>query len=107
MTTMRVDSLAYTLLSSAGAAGAGASVKIPGGMYMFLASGTIGASTLQMEVEMPNGVWVTVQVFTGSLVRFTALPASQTAIDLPAGNVRANLVGGTPSGVSAYLVGLG
>lgn len=107
MPILRGDSSAYQLLNSAGAAGAGTPVQIPGGEYIFLANGTIGGSTLQLEVETPNGSWVTIQVFTGSLVRFTALPASQTAIALPAGRVRANLVGGTPSGVTAHIVGLG
>lgn len=107
MPILRGDSNAYTLLNNISAAGAGATVQIPGGEYIFLASGTIGASTLQLEVETPTGAFVTVQVFTGSLVRFTALPASQTAIALPAGRVRANLVGGTPSAVFAHLVGLG
>jgi len=35
------------------------------------------------------------------------LPYDQTAIDLPACNVRASLAGGAPSGINAYLVGLG
>jgi hypothetical protein len=48
-----------------------------------------------------------VQVFTGSIVKFTTLPANQSDIGLPAGNVRCALTGGTPSGINSYLVGLG
>ena len=105
MPIRRGDDISYTLLAAGSASGSAVGIK--GGEYMFIAEGTIGASTISLQVQNPNGNWVDVQVFTGSIVKFTTLPANQTAIDLPAGNVRCALTGGTPSGVSAWLVGLG
>jgi hypothetical protein len=46
-------------------------------------------------------------VFSNSAVSTTALPYAQTAIDLPAGSVRASITGGAGVSVSANLVGLG
>lgn len=105
MPTNRCDSNQYTL--GTGLSASGSAVQIPGGEYMFMADGTLSGSTVSLQVQMPNGTWADVQVYTGAVVKFTATPANQTAIDLPAGNVRVALTGGTPSGVNAYLVGLG
>lgn len=105
MASRRADDIAYTLLSNASATGS--AVQIKGGEYMFTAEGTAGGSTISLQIQTPNGAWVDVQVFTGSIVKFTTLPANQTAIDLPAGNVRCACTGGTPSGIYAYLIGLG
>ena len=105
MAIRRGDDLAYTLLSNGNATGS--AVQVKGGEYMFTAEGTVGGSTISLQVQTPNGTWVDVQVFTGSIVKFTVLPANQTAIDLPSCNVRCACTGGTPSGIYAYLVGLG
>lgn len=105
MSVRRCDDTAYTLLT-AGAA-TGAAVPIKGGEYHFMVDGTPGASTISLQIQTPSGAWTDVQVFTGSVVKFTTLPGNQTAIDLPAGNVRCACTGGTPSGINAYLVGLG
>lgn len=105
MTIRRADDLAYTLLANGSATGA--AVPIKGGEYMFTAEGTPSGGTISLQVQTPNGAWVDVQVFTGSIVKFTTLPANQTAIDLPAGNVRCACTGGTPTGIYAYLIGLG
>ena len=105
MPIRRCDDNAYTLLAAGSATGA--AVLIKGGEYMFMADGTVGASTISLQVQSPSGTWMDVQVFTNSIVKFTVLPGSQAAIDLPAGAVRCACTGGTPSGINAYLVGLG
>lgn len=105
MPIRRADDQTYTLLNNAAATGSG--VNIPGGEYMFMASGTLTGATLALEVLSPSGTWAVVQVFTGSLVRFTTLPGNQSGISLPAGQVRASLTGGSPTACFAHLVGCG
>lgn len=105
MPTRRGDDTQYALLENGSATGA--SVAIRGGEYIIFFSGTIGGATIQLQAQSPSGTWIPVEVFTGAVVSYTALPRSQTGISLPAGNVRCALNGGTPSGVNAYLVGLG
>lgn len=105
MPIRRADDALYTLLSNGSATGSAVAVK--GGEYQFMVDGTVGSSTISLQFQSPSGVWIDAQVFTGSIVKFTALPGSQTAIDLPACNVRCACTGGTPSGINAYLVGLG
>jgi hypothetical protein len=105
MTLRRADDIAYTLASNVSATGSAVAVK--GGEYIFTAEGTVSGSTISLQVQTPNGTWVDVQVFSGNAVKSTTLPFSQTAIDLPAGNVRMAATGGTPSALYAYLIGLG
>lgn len=105
MSSKRGDDNLYVLLASGSASGS--AVPIKGGEYTFLVEGTAGSSTIALQLQNPNGTWATVQVFNSSPVQFTVLPGCQTAIDLPAGNVRVSMAGGTPSGISAWLVGLG
>ncbi|MEK0416827.1 MAG: hypothetical protein RI949_833 [Pseudomonadota bacterium] len=105
MPIKRGDDLAYALLSAGSATGSAVAVK--GGEYIFMAEGTVGGATVTLQIQNPNGNWATVAVFSGSLVSFTSLPAAQTGIVLPAGNVRCGISGGSPSGISAWLVGTG
>lgn len=105
MSIRRADDVSYTLLENGSANGSAVAIK--GGEYIVFFNGTIGSSTVSLQVQSPNGVWADVEVFTGQKVAYTTLPRSQTGIDLPAGNVRVALTGGTPSGIYAYLVGLG
>lgn len=105
MPIRRCDDNAYTLLSNGSASGS--AVRINGGEYHFLVEGTVGSSTISLQVQSPSGVWSDVQIFAGSIVKFTTLPGNQSGIDLPAGNVRCACTGGTPSGINAYLIGLG
>lgn len=104
MPLRRCDDNAYTLLSAASATGS--AVQIKGGEYIFTAE-FAGTGTVALQIQSPNGTWLTVNVFNASAVSFSASGA-QTAVDLPAGNVRA-LVTGTPtaSSVYAYLIGMG
>lgn len=105
MPIRRADDKAYTLLTAGSATGS--AVAINGGEYQFMVDGTVGSSTISLQVQSPSGAWMDVQVFTGSVVKFTTLPGNQSAIDLPAGNVRCACTGGTPSNINAYLIGLG
>lgn len=104
MTVRRADDETYTLLSNGSATGP--AVHIRGGEYLFTAEGTAGLSTISLQIQTRNGAWTDLQVYTGAIVKFTTLPANQTAIDLPACNVRCACTGGTPTGIFAYLVGL-
>ncbi len=105
MSNRRADDQTYTLLSAGSATGS--AVNIKGGEYIVFFDGTIGSSTVSLQVQSPSGVWSDVEVFTGQKVAYTTLPRCQTGIDLPAGAVRCALTGGTPSGINATLVGLG
>lgn len=105
MPIRRADDKQYTLLAAGSATGS--AVAISGGEYHFMVDGTAGGSTLSLQVQTPSGAWTDVQVFTGAVVKFTTIPANQSGINLPACNVRCACTGGTPSGINAYLVGLG
>ena len=104
MPIRRADDTAYTLLSNGTATGAAVAVK--GGEYIFMAEGTVAGATIALQLQSPNGAWSPVLIFAGSAVSFTALPNAQTGIGLPAGNVRV-FISGSPTGVYAYLIGLG
>lgn len=105
MSTRRADDLSYTLLSNGSATGAATPIK--GGTYIVQFSGTISGATISLQVQDLAGAWADVEVFTANAIRYTTLPKAQTGVNLPAGNVRVALTGGTPSGINAYLVGLG
>ena len=105
MSNKRGDDNAYTLLSAGSATGAAVAVK--GGEYIVFFEGTIGGATVSLQAQSPAGTWMNVEVFTGNAISYTTLPRSQTGIDLPAGNVRCALVGGTPSNITCSLIGLG
>lgn len=105
MSIRRSDDSRYTLLSNASTTGS--AVTIRGGQYTFSAEGTPGGATIALQVQSPNGTWSTVNVFGNSPVSATVLPYDQTAIDLPAGNVRGSIIGGAGVSVTANLVGLG
>ena len=108
MTIRRADDNVYTL--GTGLTATGTAVPVKGGEYLFMVEGTAGAATaFGLEVQSPAGPWTKVQVFTGSLLSFTAanLPIGQTGVDLPACNARVVITGGAATSINAYLVGLG
>jgi hypothetical protein len=105
MSVRRADDISYTL--AANASGTGNAVIIKGGEYIFTCDGTAGGTTISLQVLTLNNVWTDVSVYSGSVVKSTTMPYAQTGIDLPAGSVRLNCAGGSPSGVYAYLVGVG
>lgn len=106
MTVRRSDDTAYTLASAGSATGS--DVQIKGGEYMFMVSGTVGGSTISLQVKLPDGSYCDVKSLNGNtLISTTSLPFAVSAVDLPAGIARVAMSGGTPSNVNAYLVGLG
>lgn len=111
MPIRRADDVTYTLASNASSTATGVNsgngVAIKGGEYQFTAEGTVGGSTISLQMLTPNGTWSDLLIFAGSPVKSTTLPFTQTQIDLPAGLVRMAATGGTPTGLYSYLVGLG
>jgi len=105
MPIRRGDDNAYVLASNVSATGSAVAIK--GGEYHFMVEGTVGSSTISLQIQTPNGTWAPISIFSGSLVQTTTLPYSQASIALPAGNVRMAATGGTPSALYAYLVGVG
>lgn len=107
MTIRRADDNVYTL--GTGLTATGQPVQIRGGEYLFSVTGAPGAATsFALEIQTPNGAWSRAQVFSGSVLSFTAanLPISQTGVDLPAGNARLAITG-TATSINAHLIGLG
>ena len=82
------------LLTNASAAG---STKIwPGGRGTFWAGGTFSGATVALRVLGPdNATWVD----AGSYTSLTANGAGN--FDLPQGQIRANVTGGSPTGLYA------
>lgn len=105
MPIRRADDTQYTLLANGSASGS--AVPIKGGEYIVYFDGTLGGATISLQTQSPNGTWMDVEVFTANPVRYNTTPRSQTGINLPACNARCALTGGSPTGVFAYLVGLG
>lgn len=106
MPVRRCDDQNYTLATNLAATGS--SVAIKGGEYMFTVEGTIGGATVSLQMQSANGTWINVQAFAGgAVVSMTALPEAISWIPLPECNVRMAVTGGAPSGLYAYLHGLG
>ena len=105
MPTLRSDANTYTLGTALSTNGA--PVSIPGGEYLFAASGTPSGATVQLQILLPDqATWTPVSVYSGSVVQATTLPYAQTGIDLPACQVRLGVNGGTSPSINGYLVGL-
>lgn len=106
--TARSDGLLYTLLTNASATGA--AVHVRGGTYMWLMDGAAGGATFQLQIQLPvTGTWTVVSnlpVAAGAMTS-TTLPDIVTPLSLPDGNYRLQVSGGSPSGVYAWLMGLG
>lgn len=105
MPVLRHDDTAYTLASNLGATGS--AVAIRGGLYNFTVEGTVGTTTVSLQMQTVNGSWVDVIAF-GVIVKSTTLPYCFTGIELPECNVRMACTGGSgESALYSYLVGLG
>jgi hypothetical protein len=103
---MRADSQIYVLATGQSASGAG--VPVRGGEYMFLANGTPTGSTISLQIQQPDGTWCDVGALAGNaIVKNTALPFTASPINLPACVVRMAAAGGTPTGLNAWLCGIG
>lgn len=84
------------LLSNASATGSAA--IWPGGRGTFLVAGTFGGTTVTLQVLGPDGsTWLAVGTYT------TMAAAGGGNFDLPQGQIRANVSGGTPSGLYALV----
>ena len=105
--TARSDGLLYPLLSNGSATGA--AVHIRGGTYMWMADGTAGGATFQLQLQLPTGTWIVLSnlpVSAGAMTT-TTLPDVVSPLFLPDGNYRLQVSGGSPSGISSWLMGLG
>lgn len=67
----------------------------PGGRGLFTADGTFGGATVKLQFLGPTGSWIDAGPYT------TLTAAGGGIFDLPQGQVRVNLAGGSPSGISA------
>lgn len=87
--------MAGNLLNNVSATGE--AITIQGGTYVVSADGTFGGTTLQLQLQSPDGSsWLTVT--DGS---FTA--EGSFLVDLPAGSVRMLVTGGSPSALYANI----
>ena len=68
-----------------------------GGRAVFMVEGTISGATLQLQYQSPQGTWLAV-----SGASATAAGAS-AAVEVPPGQVRCLVTGGTPSALYAWL----
>lgn len=85
------------LLDSADAAGDGQAFDWFGGPGAFYVEGTLGGSTVKLQCKSPNDTWLDV----GAEV--TKTTAGVGGFDLPPGDIRANISGGAPVDVFAYV----
>jgi hypothetical protein len=103
---MRADSQVYSLGAALSASGSGVSVR--GGEYMFLANGTVGGSTVSLQIQQPDGSWCDVGALAGNaIVKSTTLPYTVSPVVLPACVVRAAITGGSGVSLNAWLAGIG
>lgn len=84
-----------TLLSNATATGSAATWR--GGKGTFMAEGTFNGATIKLQQKSANGTWIDV----GGAVSFNT--NDQAEFDIPAGQIRAAVSGGSsPTGLYAY-----
>ena len=111
MPVRRADDDFYQLLLNGAATGNAVAIK--GGEYHFQVDGTAGGATIALQVQTRGGTWLEVnfgghgaqQLLTWTPA--TTITLSVGPIPLPASNVRFSISGGTPSGLTAALIGLG
>ena len=92
-----MQNLGYTLATNATGAAALAAVTVVGGRYSLALSATTFPSTCALQVLGPDGsTWISLNA--------SAYSANQvTAYDIPSGQVRMNLSGGTAAALYACL----
>ena len=94
----------YTLLSNASATGA--AVEWPGGRGVFsVPSGTFGGATMKLQFRQDRTNWIDVDQSGSTFVTLTAAGAG--LFELPSCFIRANVSGGSPSGLNAIVQGTG
>lgn len=105
MPVTRRDDRQYSLAVNATATGA--AVSIPGGEYAFTLDALTNTGSVQLQMQTPSGAWLPVSLFANNLVATSNTGLVQTAIDLPACNVRVAVASGAVTGLNASLIGLG
>ena len=104
MPIRRADDSQYTLgvnLSSTGDP-----VAIKGGEYALFADCSTTTGTTSLQMLSPSGTWIDVQIY-GAFIRTNLANMLQVGLTLPSGMVRIASTGGSPSGLNAFLVGMG
>lgn len=92
----------YQLLTNQSSIASGNAVDWPGGRGVFSATGDAGGSTTKMQHSPDDGnTWIDVDRAGDTFVTFTTLPAAG-GFELPPCKIRADVSGGTPSGISAF-----
>ena len=86
------------LLANASVTGNAASW--PGGRGLLMCEGGFTGATVQLQSLSPNGTWLSAPV-----AGLTA--AGALVFELPPGQIRAQVSGGTPSALFAYATGIG
>lgn len=89
------------LLTNISAAGNGAGQPWPGGSGAFISEGTIGGSSLKLQMQTPQATWIDID----PALTFATLPNSYGFL-IPAGQIRAVLTGGSPVNVYAWAVSI-
>lgn len=80
----------------------GSAVSWPGGRgsFMVVATDWSGA-TAKLQYKLPNGTWANVDTTNAS---FTT--NGMCGFELPPGDIRVEIAGGTPAGIYAYAKGM-
>lgn len=101
---LHVKTVSLPLLANAGASGA--AFDWPGGTGAFVVDrGSFGGATVKLQFSIDGaGTWLDVDAAGDTYVTFTA--ASAGLFDLPACAIRAQVEGGTPSGLYATAKGV-
>jgi hypothetical protein len=83
-------------------AATGASKIWPGGTGKFAAEGTFDGATVSLQHKLPNGTWADAGPYT------TLTAAGAGLFELPAGEIRAAVTGGSsPDALYASVYGIG
>lgn len=86
------------ILAANVSAGPTVPVAWPGGKAALVTNATAYGTTVQLQVQGPNAAWIAL----GTTIAADAV----TAFDLPAGQYRMNISGGTTTALYANLVGI-
>lgn len=88
---------AYVLCTNVDAAVDTAPVQIAGGRYVLALEAGAYGTTVKLQIQGPNGTWIDINGTTYSANQITA------GIDLPSGQARMHITGGTTTDLYATL----
>jgi len=80
------------LLDNVTGAGNGSAKRWDGGKGSFIIQGTFGGTTAELQFQTPEGVWIAVSSATSTIGA-----NAHAEFEIPKGQLRAVLTGGTPS----------